>query len=380
MSSTYEGPKLRKLLEACADLQEIRSKMKDPELDRDARTRLRRRSKNKAEHLARDLKGYEFRGPFVDVMKSFPLAPDHFQILAVLLQQQLRCEDPALEGRLILSSVFSSTYEVLARADLLHRDGPLRSSGLVVLEEDEEDPEDNLEARFQLSPEGLLLFQGEITGDRSRRTASEPEVVDGYANYREFLVELRAIHNLYRRRSEQVFHQDRWNSLRESTHEPGHSISLRIETAWKRLRTRLERTENGAAYPAARLLREYGLSEAELIMVIHLLFKELFEGNAYADVAELCKLVSGSEVELLLNSRLAGEQGPLIKSEILAIEPMLEGRALTGEAYLSNWAVNYLFGAVAPNEDIRPDERLDWHLYLAQLKDTKGFYRDLDAN
>ena len=371
---------LRKLLEACADLQELRSKMKDPELDREARTRLRRRSKRKAEHLARDLKGYEFRGPLVDVMKSFPLAPDHFQILAVLLQQQLRCEDPALEGRLILSSVFSSTYEVLARADLLHRDGPLRASGLVVLEEDEEDPEDLLETRFQLSTEGLLLFRGEIAGESRPRVAGKPEALEGYAHYREFLEDLRIIHNLYRRRSEHIFHHDRWFRLRPSTHEPGHSMSHRIDFAWQRLRTRLERTENGATFPAVRLLREHALGEAELIMVVHLLFKELFEGNAYADVAELCKLVSGSEEELLQNRRLAGEQAPLIKGDLVRIEPMLEGRVLTGEAYLSDWAVNYLFGAVFPHEDIRSDERIEWHLYLAQLEDTKGFYRDLDAN
>ena len=384
MNSSPSGAKLRKLLDTCAALQQIRSKMSDPEIERDAATRLRRQSKRKSEQLTRDLESYHFRGPLAAVMESFPLAPDHFQILSVLLQRQTRCEDPALEGRLILASIFESAYEVLAQVDLLHPEGPLRASGLVVPEDVEVRLEDPLEARFVLSEEALKGFRIEITGTDGtafplQLARHENDRHGAYASNRELLVDLRIIHNLYQLRAERVFHEDRWNRLHDSGYEPGRPLSERIQSCWNRLRQRLDRTPNAATFPAVRLMREYQLCEEELVMIIHLLFRELFEGNAYADVAELLRLVSSSEQNLIHNRRLAEDHSPLRKGEILCIEPMLQNRVLTGEAYLADWVINYLFGAAAPDAEIRSDERIDWHEYLAGIDDTKGFFQDLDA-
>ena len=381
MNPSPSGPKLRKLLDTCDALQQIRSKMSDPDIDREVRTKLRRQSQRKTEQLTRDLASYHFRGPLAAVVQSFPLAPDHFQILSVLLQRQTRCEDPALEGRLILAAIFESAYEVLAQVDLLHPEGPLRASGLVVPADDEIDPEDVLEARFVLSEEAREGFRIEITGTAPRRSQShDGSSRDGaYTGNRELLVDLRIIHNLYQLRAERVFHEDRWNRLHDTGYEPGRPLSERILSCWDRLRRRLDLTPNAASFPAVRLMREYQLGEEELVMIIHLLFKELFEGNAYADVAELLRLVSSSEQNLIHNRRLTAEQSPLRKGEILCIEPMLENRMLTGEAYLADWVINYLFGAAAPGAEIRSDERIDWHEYLARIDDSKGFFQDLDA-
>ena len=68
------------------------------------------------------------------------------------------------------------------------------------------------------------------------------------------------------------------------------------------------------------------------------------------------------------------EDAPLLVS----FEP--EGRELTGEVSLSDWAVNSLFGADHGSEAIDHDARLDWHLYLKNLEDTGTFFRDLEAN
>ena len=354
--------------------------MCDPDIERETRTNLRRQSKRKTEQLTRDLESYHFRGTLAAVMDSFPLAPDHFQILSVLLQRQTRCEDPALEGRLILASIFATAYEVLAQVDLLHPEGPLRAAGLVVPADDEAHPEDVLEARFVLSEEALEGFRIEITGADARTSPDRrADRCDGYASNRELLVDLRIIHNFYLLRAERVFHEDRWNRLHDTGYEPGRPLSERIQSCWGRLRQRLDRTPNAASFPAVRLMREYQLGEEELVMIIHLLFKELFEGNAYADVAELLRLISSSEQNLIHNRRLAADRSPLRKGEILCIEPMLENRMLTGEAYLADWVINYMFGAPGPGAEIRSDERIDWHEYLASIDDTKDFFQGLDA-
>ncbi|MCA8957429.1 MAG: hypothetical protein KDC87_15240, partial [Planctomycetes bacterium] len=372
MKSPRRSPELRKLLSTCEDLQQIRTRLSDPELAREARTRLRRQSQRKHDQLTRDLRAYQFRGPLARVVQTFPLAPEHFQILAVLLYRQTRCEDPALQGRLVLAAIFESAYDVLARADLLLPDAPLRASGLVVLEDDEENPDDVLEARFVLSEEALDGFRQEVAGRRS--AARRPGRHDPYASNRELLVDLHVIQNLYQQRSDRVFSHDRWHRLHNTTYRPGRSLSMRIEAAWTRLRARLEATENAAKLPAMRLMREYALTEEEMVIIIHLLFKELYEGSAYADVADLLKLISRSETDLIQNRRIAAEGSSLLKHDILRLEPMIEGRSLTGESSLADWVVNYLFGSNVV-EDIRADERIDWHVYLHQLEDTSGFYR-----
>jgi hypothetical protein len=115
------------------------------------------------------------------------------------------------------------------------------------------------------------------------------------------------------------------------------------------------------------------------MIVVHLLFQELYEGNAHADAVELLRLVSTDEADLIRNRRLLLPHGRLRRAELLHIEPVLEGREMTGEAYLQDWVVNQLFGA---NDDraIVPDEKLDWHLYLQRLDDTGTFFRDLESN
>jgi hypothetical protein len=370
---------LKKLLSTCESLRQIRSKMADPELEREDRTRLRRQSKRKTDQLTRDFKSYQFHGPLAQIMELYPLTPDHFQILSTLLHRQIRYEDPAVEGRLILASVFECSYEVLSRIDLLRPECALREAGLMVLEDSEESPVDLLEARFTLSEEALDCFRREISGQFEPK-GPEPKQPRPYKSNGEFLIDLRLLHNLYQQRSTRTFAVDHWNRLHRAAFRPGQGLNQRIDGSWERVRQRLSATDGSCEFPGVRLMREYRLSEEEIICVVHLFFKELYEGNAYADVADLLKLVSQGEADLMRNRRLMIESSPLIKRELVSIEPFLEGRTLTGEAHLNDWVVNYLFGAPVDDSDIRADERIDWHMYLAKLSDSQGFFKDLGTN
>ena len=369
---------LKRLLDLCDHLHRIRHKLADPELRRDAQLRLRRQSKSKAEQIARQLGSYRFRGPLAEVMSEFKLRVEHFQILAILLQRHMRSEDPTLEGRLILGSIFDTSFDVLAGMELLHESGALRRAGLIVLDDAEQETPDLLESRFRVSDEALESFRAESAAfvPEDLRKSSQ----DRYANHRELLVDLRILHNLYKHRSERVFHEDRWDRVHVGHVVPGAGLTRRIERFWNRIRQRLEHSDDAPTFPTVRFMREYELGELELVMVIHLLFQELYEGTAHADVAELLKLVSASEDELIKNRRLVIAPRCLVKHEILHIEPMLEGRELTGEAHLNDWVVNELFGTFAHERAIEPDERLNWHLYLKELGDSGKFFTDLEKN
>lgn len=317
------------------------------------------------------------------MLREFRFDAVHFQVLATLLHGHLRSEHAALEGRVILSAIFDNSFDVLQGMSLLHENAPLRASGLVVLADDEECPDDVLEARFRVSEDALQTFQEEIQGlvvEDQRVPASRP-----YASHREYLLDLRILHNLFKHRSERLFHQDRWDRVHAAGPTPGGYLTRRIEAFSKLMLSRLEHTPGATNFPAVRFFREHALLDQELMVVVHLLFKELYEGNAYADTADLLRLVSTDELSLIRNRRLFLPGGTLRRREIVQIEPMLENRELTGEVFLADWVVNYLLAAPANADEtedgtIAADERLDWHLYLKNLDDAQAFFRDLEAN
>jgi len=126
-----------------------------------------------------------------------------------------------------------------------------------------------------------------------------------------------------------------------------------------------------------RLMRDHRLADSEVVIVVHLLFRELYEGNAYTDTVELMRLCSDGEYDLLKNRRLFAADANLLRGQMIEIEPILEGRELTGEVHLTDWVVNDLLGIPAAEATIQAEERLDWHLYLKRLEDSAGFYRDM---
>ncbi len=334
--------------------------------------------RTKTQQLASDLASYRFKGPIGNALRETKLESTHFLVLAILLQRHLRADSPALEGRALLAIVFEGSFDVLAGIDLLHENGVLRSTGLIVLEDEDEFTDDVLDARFRISEDALIAFQEEISGlvveDQTRSGNT------GYQSNRDFLVDLRILHNLCKHRSERVFQIDRWDRIRLGNVDPGRQLTRRIERYWQRIQERIEHSPEAADFPAVRFCREHNLTRSEIVILVHLFFKELYEGNAYADAAELIRLVSENEHELIRNRALIVAGGKLRRAEMLQIETMIEGRELTGEVHLADWVVNFLFGANAAEDQIRADEQLDWHLYLKKIEDTKTFFRDLEAN
>lgn len=369
---------MRELLDLCDALSQVRARLVEEELTADQRSRLRRKMRDRRAKLVEAFRAYRFRGPLAETVREMEFEAVDFEMLATLLQRRLGGVDPSIDGRELLRCAGDSSFEVLANVNRLGVDGPLRASGLIevsVGEDEEQFGDDVLDTQFRLTDEAVQAFRDELEGciaeDRSRRA-------QGYESNHEMLVDLRILHNLYKHRSERAFSLDRWDRVRPTARPLGR-LDRRIESFSRAIVSRLKRTENPERLPAIRFWNEHRLDERELVVVTHLLFRELYEGNAYADAAELVRLVSRDDIELLQNRRLVLESGKLRRLDILAVEAVLDGRALTGEVFLTDWSVNYLFGASRPDPSIDTDDRLDWHLYLKNLEDTRAFFRDLDG-
>ena len=372
-----QSAQLQRLLDICDEIRSLRRRLQAPGLRAEAALRLKRRSKQKLRRLADDLA----RFPFVGTLKALLADCDerHFLLLATLLRRYLRSELPAVEGRALLAAVFDSSFELLRGLELLQEDGVLRRNGLLVLESDEDDTSDGdlLESRFRLSDTVIDGFLEEL-GLKERGASKE---VAPYANQYELLVDLRIHHNLHRARAKRLFSHESWWRLDTTggAAKAQRALERRIRQLKHHIVARVELTPNAAQFPILQFRYEHKLSAAEFMIVLHLIFLELLEGNPYADVVSLMQLVSSDEVELLHNRSLLVETSKLRRLGVVELDQMLEGRELTGEAHLANWVVERLLGEVSQaGRPIDADERLEFHLYLKKLSSSK-FLNDLDV-
>ena len=376
MKKTPRAIPFGRMLDLCDELQRIRARIADPTTGRDERERLRRQTERQKLSLQRQLTAYRGRGPLASLLRKHRLDATEFEVLAVLLQRAVRAEEPEIEGRLILGSIFDTSFGVLSGLHLLAEDARLRTSGLVRVATDQPLGTDVLETRFRLADVALHAMREEVVGRRNPK--KRPEESSGYRSQRELLLDLRMLHNHYLRRCDLLFEESRWRSLHPSTDDAPY-LQKRIDELWAGIRTRLLRTENAESLPLLQILREHRLSDEETMIVVHLLFEELYHGEAHAEAVDLLCLVSTDDASLLRAKKLLHKDSPLVKGQIVAMEPFVENRELTAEVRLEDWVVTKLLDDTATPGGIQTDERMRWHQYLSQLDGSDGFFRDLDA-
>lgn len=372
---------LQRLLDLCDEIRSLRRRIMDSALEAEAVIRFKRRSKSKWKRLALDLESVQFNASLK--MHLDGLDAQHFLLLATLLRRFLRAQSPFVEGRALLASIFDSSYELLTGLELLQPGAVLRSNGLVQIEvqieEDDDDEslggeEDLLDSRFRISDCMVDAFLEELGLKGSRRRKRRPRT---YTKQEEFLVDLKVLHNLHRARAKRLFSAENWWRLRDASSDRGQrALERQIARLARQIDRRLERSPAALRFPVRQFQIEHSLSFEEFLVVLHLLFLEMLEGNPYADVVALLQLVSSSEEELLAKRELFSPRGKLRRLEIVELDQMLEGREYTSECHLSNWVVERLLGSQGSGSPIDADEKLEFHLYLKRLT-SSNFLQDL---
>ena len=397
---------LHRLLDLCDEIRVLRRRILDTGLEAEAVTRFKRRSKTKWKRLALDLGSYRFRGSLRSLLDG--LDAQHFLLLATLLRRYLRSQTPYIEGRALLASVFDSSYELLAGLELLQPEAALRANGLIVAESVAEDivvaegfaqdaapegqeegrgedaafaerageaaGEDLLDMRFRLADCVVDGFLEELGLKGAKRKARQ---VRCYSKQEEFLVDLKLLHNLYRARAKRLFTHEMWWRLRAPLADRSYrAIDRQIVRLGRQIDARLERSPAALRFPVRQFQLEHGLNIDEFLVVLHMLFLEMLEGNPYADVVALLQLVSGSEEEFLSKRELFSPRGKLRRLDIVELDQMLEGRELTSECHLGNWVLERILGSHGEEGPIDADEKLEFHLYLKRLG-SSNFLQDL---
>jgi len=298
--------------------------------------------------------------------------PRDLMVILMLLNRRFESAEGTLSGREILSTLFPSTYGVLAGASALGPDSALLASGAV---EPVVEGQGVLESRFRLSDTLFEAIETDVTPGGAFSTPAR-----AYATHFEHLADLARLTGHLLRRANAAFDVDPYGNRIYDEAEPAGLIDRRVVAFSRRIEERLALTEAAENFPIIRLAREARLTRDEQLILVALLVQECYYGSPGLEAVECVKMVSKSPEDLLGNRTLLGENGALRRAGLVEILDPVDGKEITGDLTLPRWVSALLLGDdEGERGPIDADSRIEFHEYLKELDDSDRFFRDLES-
>ena len=251
------------------------------------------------------------------------------------------------------------------------------STGLIVPDSrDVEDEDDLMEMPFKLSDRVYRLVRNSFLATGTLKLPTGKAKVVPYRGNLHYVLDIRRLSQLYRKRASKIFQFDYWDDVGLGTAESVTALNQQIDRFRVRIEQGLEMTEGAEEFPMVAVRKEFGLGEEELVVLVTLLFQELTEGSAFLDAVDLLKLISTSEENLLRNRRFFARRSILVRQNLIALEEMVNDKELTAEVYLPNWVIDRVLGQ-DDRAAIDADSKIDFHDYLQKLGSSDDFFDDL---
>jgi hypothetical protein len=299
--------------------------------------------------------------------RRFKFDEDQTTILLLLLRRRIEGDRESLSGREILSFLYEDSYERLRGLRLLAPSGVLRRSGVVESRGGSGDPFDS---QHSLSPRVFRSLQREVAPELrgEARWHATP-----YRGAREHLTDWGRLARYYQRRARMVF--DAEDPTAVANGPDVRRLDARIARDRLRITRRLSLTPGAAGFPLVGFVDDHGLNEKEALVVVAMLFQDVYAGASFIDGIEIVKLVSSGEEELIANRRMLDPSARLLRDGILRFADGESGDEprLAREAFLDPDVVDELLAGTAPHRPIDANTRLAWHEFLESLDDSDDF-------
>jgi hypothetical protein len=380
MDTSQDKPLLKKILSRYDQLGFIRKQIfEDPESKKTLQ-RLKVQSRKKIDEINRDFKDHEFKGPLTTLLQRYKLNKYQLIIILALLRQRLTSSEPCLLGRELLQMIFDDSYGILEGMSYIDSSSVLVSAGILLpeIEEDEEE-EDLLESRFQLSDRVFSMIYKTFSPPSDKKENFLKKRDSSYANNMAFLMDMRKLSLIYQKRATKIFNYDYWDEIGLGVSESALGINRQLDLMRRQIQARLTQTDTKEKLFTLKFMEEYNLTEEEMVILVTLLFQELTEGNAYLNAVDLIRLTSHSEEDMVRNRNFFSARKNLAKHKLVQLEEMVNDKELTAEVCLPNWVMEkMLSGSDEKKGDIDVDARLDFHNYLKNLDSSEDFLDELE--
>jgi Winged helix domain, variant len=375
MASAPEQTSLERVLDVADRLGRLRQSLSERAMsDRRAGRSVRAESRRVVRGVSTDLDQGIVPGTLGRLHECHHFDDEQITIVLLLLQRRIHEARRSLTGREILSFLHESSFDRLRGLRHLAPDGLLRNVGILEI-----DPMssggDLLDAEIRLCETVFRAIEHDVTPEiRSRKDkdTGEPRV---YADHREYLLDMARLSRLYQRRAGRVFESeepDETLSRSAVKHFEAEILNLR-----NLIEARLSITPGSNGYPLERLRHKHRLDDAELLILVTLLFQEIYAGTSHIEAIELVKMISGSDLELMSRRLLLARDGRLVRMGLVALTEDEGDHQVGGEAYLPAALIRLFLTGPAPTGPIDADLRLDWHEYLDGLDGSDEFFRKL---
>lgn len=297
---------------------------------------------------------------------------DDVEALLVLAALRRRLDGGAPpSGTDLAADVAERSAERLAALTRLTARGRLLAGGFLLPALVPADGPEAGATRYRVGDHVFRLACEVVAPERDTREP-EPPARGPYATNAELLADLRRLSLHYRRRAARVFHLDPWTGSGLEVLDATGEVLRRAQEQAARIQARLDATDPLARLPILELRRQHTLDLDALVLLVTLVFCEFLDGVGSVPAADLVKLLSANEGELLARRQMLR---PLARKGLLRLEGVYAGKDLTADASLPNDVVDALLGDGA----IDADDRLDFHAYLAGLDSSEAFFLDLES-
>ncbi len=263
--------------------------------------------------------------------------------LALLLHRRITLAREGIGGDEMVGLLARAGVPRAEALQMLTRSGVLRSGDWVETCSDVEgfDP---LDTHFSCSPEGLALFlprpegEEESTEDEGdANEAREAMAAQPFASEEDYLWALFSWRRACQRRAEALFEVDlntarlspRLQKLRERAHAR-HVL----------LRRRLRRTPNAREFGLVKLEREHRLGPDHLMLVAHLLFAEILDGEFMVSPMDCLRLIAAQRDHLFHQRRLLQPGSKLRREGLIVADSEDSTKLMATPLSLADWVVD----------------------------------------
>ena len=363
-SETPDIP-MRRALDRAEELLQAAEALKDAGASRRSREATRHRAV-----LLRFKKALA-PAPLAPLLASLPilraLRVEERAIVFILLARRLRSGRDPIFGRDLLRLLEPRSSALLSKSSLLAPHAPLLTRDLVLgAGHGNQHP---LDREYRLSD---TAFRGLAAGSGGKASEIALEQQPYYDSI-DHLMAMRELLALYRKRAALLFPESFWADQEEVEGETSEGLSHEIASKRTEIREREHRTE---VTSLVKFRQDYGLREEEEVVILALLFAELFAASPDMDGPELIRLASATQADVIRYRGLLGPNSHLNECGLVLFERELESKPNLCVCRLPDWVLENLLETQVPR-GIPSQERARFQNYLENLRNSEDFFRRL---